>query len=129
MADRKAILLYKTNRMLKNCGYFWLNFTEKGLHNHFLCYFCRANLHGNLLRIIRLLESGVQICTRRKMSRALPEKPPPLGDRDRHDWASSVPAWVRTTFTRRKGARIWATGNISNRVVTQCVLLFDFPLR
>lgn len=33
MADRQALLLWQVIRLLKNDGYFWLEFTEKSLRN------------------------------------------------------------------------------------------------
>lgn len=35
MADRQALLLWQVIRLLKNDGYFWLEFTEKSLRNRF----------------------------------------------------------------------------------------------
>lgn len=45
MADRQALLLWQVIRLLKNDGYFWLEFTEKSLRN--LSKFKTNNLYDN----------------------------------------------------------------------------------
>lgn len=44
MADRQALLLWQVIRLLKNDGYFWLEFTEKSLRNP--KSICLADPHG-----------------------------------------------------------------------------------
>jgi len=34
MANRQTVLCWQVIQLLKNNGYFWLEFTEKMLHNH-----------------------------------------------------------------------------------------------